>query len=125
MKQIEFYQHKLDYETDSFDTYKALQEGAQLVVIDARSEEAYRESHIPGALNLPHRTMDETTTADLDRDALYVTYCDGIGCNASTRGALKMSQLGFKVKELLGGIDWWQRDGYPIEGEGNGDHCGC
>ena len=26
-----------------------------------------------------------------------------------------MAKLGFKVKELLGGLDWWKRDGYSTE----------
>ena len=60
--------------------------------------------------------MDPETTAHLDKDALYVTYCDGIGCNASTKGALNMVRLGFNVKELMGGLDWWIRDGYETEG---------
>ena len=64
--------------------------------------EAFAEGHIPGAVNFPHRTMNEDSTANLDRDALYVTYCDGIGCNASTKGALNMTRLGFRVKELDG-----------------------
>ena len=40
-----------------------------------------------------------------------------------------MTQLGFKVKELLGGLDWWIRDGYETHGEQGrkGSHisCGC
>ncbi|MYE89111.1 rhodanese-like domain-containing protein, partial [Candidatus Poribacteria bacterium] len=45
----------------------------------------------------------------------YVTFCVGIGRNASTKGALNMARLGFRVKELMGGLDWWKRDGYPTE----------
>jgi rhodanese-related sulfurtransferase len=41
---------------------------------DTRSPEAYRKSHIPGAMNIPHRTMSNATTADLDKGALIVTY---------------------------------------------------
>jgi len=37
-------------------------------------------------------------------------------CNASTKGALNMAKLGFRVKELMGGMDWWKRDGYKTEG---------
>ena len=113
--QIQHYENKLRYETDSWDLNEAIQNGEQVVVIDARSPEAFAEGHIPGAINLPHRTMNADLTAHLDRDALYVTYCDGIGCNASTKGALNMARLGFRVKELMGGLDWWKRDGYPIE----------
>ncbi|MGL5793595.1 MAG: rhodanese-like domain-containing protein, partial [Waterburya sp.] len=35
------------------------------------------------------------------------------GCNASTKGALAMTKLGFRVKELMGGLNWWKRDGHP------------
>ena len=42
--------------------------------------------------------------------------CDGIGCNASTKRALKMTKLGFKVKELKGKIEWWKFDGYATNG---------
>ncbi len=64
-------------------------------------------------------TMTKEGTQDMSRETLYVTYCDGIGCNASTKGALNMTRLGFEVKELLGGIDWWKRDGYPTESDGD------
>jgi rhodanese-related sulfurtransferase len=58
--------------------------------------------------------MTPESTAGIDRDALVVTYCDGIGCNASTKGALKMLELGFRVKELVGGLEWWEKDGYDL-----------
>jgi rhodanese-related sulfurtransferase len=60
--------------------------------------------------------MNVETTNHLNKDFVYVTYCDGIGCNASTKGALNMARLGFKVKELIGGIEWWKFDGYATEG---------
>jgi len=61
---------------------------------------------------------------------LIVTYCDGIGCNASTKGALDMAKLGFNVKELIGGLDWWKRDGHPTAGKSRAlpavqPSCGC
>jgi rhodanese-related sulfurtransferase len=31
------------------------------------------------------------------------------------RGAPKLALLGFRVKELLGGLEWWRRDGFPVE----------
>ena len=30
-----------------------------------------------------------------------------------------MTRLGFKVKELIGGIEWWKYDGYATEGTEN------
>ena len=118
--QIQHYEDKLNHETDSWDLNDAIQNGEKIVVIDARSTEAFTEEHIPGAVSLPHRTMNQETTSHLDRKSLYVTYCDGIGCNASTKGAHNMARLGFRVKELIGGLDWWKRDGYPTE---TSDEC--
>ena len=114
-EQLDHYANKLAYETDSWDLKVAIEAGENVVVIDARSPEAYEEEHIPGAINIPHRQMNAETTAHLDGEALVVTYCDGIGCNASTKGALNMTRLGFRVKELMGGLDWWKRDGHPTE----------
>ncbi len=128
--QIQHYTDKLAYEIDSWDLSVALKANDNVIVIDARSPEAYAIEHIPGALNIPHRTMSEETTMHVVRNALVVTYCDGIGCNASTKGALNMTKLGFKVKELMGGLDWWKRDGYATAGtqgtQGNSEIvCGC
>jgi len=129
MNQIDFYKAKLDYEIDSWDLSESLNNIADTVVIDTRSSEAYENEHIPTAINIPHRTMSAETTSHLDKSKTYITYCDGIGCNASTKGALKMAELGFKIKELLGGLDWWVRDGYETHGRdaraGREIVCGC
>ena len=128
--QIQHYSDKLAYEIESSDLHTLMIENAKVIVIDARKPEVYTIEHIPGAINIPHRTMNPETIAHLDRDALIVTYCDGIGCNASTKGALNMAKLEFKVKELIGGLDWWKRDGYPTSGkqgsQGSSEIlCGC
>jgi len=126
--QIKHYTDKLEFETDSWDLKSALDKGDKIIVVDARSTQSYQEEHIPGALSIPHRTMTEESSRNLDRSALVVVYCDGIGCNASTKGALNMARLGFRVKELMGGLDWWKRDGYATEGsaikKSNGDPTG-
>ena len=125
--QLKHYERKLAFETDSWDLKVAMESGESIVVIDARSPEAYSRERIPGAINIPHRTMNAETTRHLDNRALIVTYCDGIGCNASTKGAMNMTRLGFRVKELIGGLDWWKRDGHRTERGGAtvGVECGC
>lgn len=85
-----------------------------LVVVDARAPDAFGAGHIPGAVNLPHATIDERTTADLDPTAIYVTYCWGPACNASTKAAANLAALGFQVKELVGGLEAWQAEGFPV-----------
>jgi rhodanese-related sulfurtransferase len=113
---LKHFENKLAFETDSWDLKVALDAGENIVVVDARSLQAYQKEHIPGAINIPYRTMNQGTTRQIDKASLVVTYCDGIGCNASTKGALNMTKLGFRVKELMGGLDWWHRDGYETEG---------
>ena len=114
--QIKHYENKLQFEMDPSDLFTAMNNGEKIVPLDARREEGFATEHIPGAINIPHRTMNAETTRHLNREVTYVTYCDGIGCNASTKGALNMTALGFKVKELIGGIEWWKKDGYDTEG---------
>lgn len=128
-EQIKFYEDKLAFEMDSADLFEALESQTDIIVVDARKSFGYDKEHIPTAINLPHREMNEETTKHLDKSKTYVCYCDGIGCNASTKGALKMAKLGFKTKELLGGIEWWKFDGYATEGsmskKGTLVQCAC
>jgi len=113
--QINHYEKKLAFEMDPSDLFDALTNGEKVIALDARKAYGFEAEHIPGAINIPHREMNEESTQHLDKNVLYVTYCDGIGCNASTKGALNMTKLGFKVKELMGGIEWWKFDGYATE----------
>ena len=127
--QLNHYRRKLAFETDSWDVHEMLSRNEPVVVVDGRSAEAYAREHIPGAVNLPHREIDAFIAERLDRSKVYICYCDGIGCNASTKTALKLLTLGFEVRELLGGLDWWKRDGYATEGacqhSGTEIVCGC
>jgi rhodanese-related sulfurtransferase len=86
-----------------------------LVVVDARYVEAFAREHLPGAINLPWRDIDETTIAGLPRDAEYVVYCWDASCRASAKTARRLESLGFTVKELHGGLEAWRKQGYPTE----------
>lgn len=127
--QIEFYKRKLQYEMDPSDLFAALENGESIVPVDARQAFGFEKEHIPHSINLPHREITADRVAHLDRSQTYVVYCDGIGCNASTKGSLKLSELGFRVKELMGGIEWWKFDGYATKGAGakSGEviQCAC
>ena len=129
IEQMAHYQSKLVFEMDSWDLHVALSNNEALVVVDGRSEAAFAKEHIPGAINLPHRGICTLSTEALDKSKTYICYCDGIGCNGSTKTALKLLTLGFKVRELIGGLDWWKRDGYQTEGlegrAGTQVGCGC
>jgi rhodanese-related sulfurtransferase len=128
-----FFEAQLAFRTDPADLAADLLAGEPgIVVIDTRSFDHYGKGHIPGAISFPHSTMSLTTTAGLARDKVYVCYCDGIGCNGSTQGAYKLAALGFRVKELIGGLHWWRQDGFAVATGGEagvlqegGISCGC
>ena len=43
-----------------------------------------------------------------------VTYCWGPGCNGATKAALELARLGRPVREMIGGYEYWQREGHPV-----------
>ncbi|HWL88067.1 MAG TPA: rhodanese-like domain-containing protein [Polyangiaceae bacterium] len=107
---------KLAFETDPADVHLDLQrETHEIVVVDVRGPDAFSEMHLPGASNIPARAIHETSAGTL-RGKLVVVYCWSIACNSATRAAANLSALGIQVKEMIGGIDAWLREGYPVEG---------
>ena len=108
---------KLAVETDPADVHEDLRRGhGGIVVVDTRSPQAFALCHVPGAINLPTRTISPETTTSLPRDRVIVTYCWGPGCNGSTKAAARLAALGFRVKEMIGGIGYWRKEGLPVEG---------
>lgn len=56
---------------------RLLDDGAQLVEVLPAGE--YAEMHLPGAVNIPLKTLDAATTTALDRDRPVIVYCwDGL-----------------------------------------------
>ena len=106
---------RLAVETDVSDVHAALESGAPgFVLLDSRSAQAWAQGHVPGAVHLPGREI-AARAAELDRSVPVVTYCWGPGCNGATRAALALSQLGFRVREMIGGFEYWAREGLPVE----------
>lgn len=111
------YMNRLAMETDVSDVRHDLERGVKdFLLVDVRSAEAYEESHIPTAISLPHRAMNEETTASFSKHQVIAVYCWGPACNGGAKGAARLAGLGFKVKEMLGGIEYWRKEGGPVEG---------
>ncbi|MFD3934205.1 rhodanese-like domain-containing protein [Streptomyces sp. NPDC058611] len=92
-------------------------QGAELgfQLVDSRSTPAWDQAHVPGAVHLPTALVPEQAELLLDRNLPVVTYCWGPGCNGGARSALALAELGFQVKEMLGGIEYWIREGFEVE----------
>jgi rhodanese-related sulfurtransferase len=85
------------------------------VLLDSRSAESWDQGHVPGAVHLPTALVGERAEHLLDRSVPVVTYCWGPGCDGATRAALALAELGYRVKEMLGGFEYWVREGFAHE----------
>lgn len=107
---------RLAFETDVSDVAADLAAGVPgVVVVDSRSAESWIQGHVAGALHLPTAEIAEFAVGLIPPDATVVTYCWGPGCNGATRAALEFARLGYRVKEMIGGFEYWAREGFPVE----------
>jgi rhodanese-related sulfurtransferase len=109
---IAFYTARLTYQTDVSDTAAARD---TVTVVDSRGRAAWDQGHVPGAVHLPTAEIAGRARELLDPRRPVVTYCWGPGCNGATRAALELARLGYEVREMIGGIEYWIREGLPVE----------
>lgn len=112
---VSHFASKLAAETDASDVHAEQETGARFVLIDSRGSAAWAQGRIVGAVHLPTDEIATRALAEIPRDVPVVTYCWGPGCNGSTRAALAFAMLGYQVKEMIGGFEYWAREGYPVE----------
>jgi len=58
---------------DREEVQRLLADGAQLV--EVLPEDEYGDEHLPGAINIPLKTLDAETTRQLDRRRPVIVYC--------------------------------------------------
>jgi rhodanese-related sulfurtransferase len=108
---VAFFLARLTFFTDVADVHAALDGEPGFVLVDTRSRQAWDQGHVPGARHVPAAALP----GPLDPTVPVVTYCWGPGCDGATRGALALARAGFRVKEMLGGIEYWIREGFAVE----------
>ena len=115
MERSEFFAAKLAHETDASDVHAALKAGESLVVIDVRSAEAWAQGRVAGAVHMHYSEIATRAPQEIPDDADVVVYCWSPGCNAGAKGALEFAKLGYLVREMIGGFEYWVREGYSVE----------
>ena len=108
---------KLAFETDASDVYADQSASVRFVLVDSRGEAAWTQGRVVGAVHMPTAEIATRAPAEIPVDLPVVTYCWGPGCNGATRAALEFAKLGYQVKEMIGGFEYWAREGYPVEDE--------
>lgn len=76
------------------------------IILDTRTQEEYNESHIPGAILIPHDEILEKAESMLtDKDQLILVYCRS--GRRSKLAAADLQKLGYtNIYEFGGIIDW-------------------
>ncbi len=90
-----------------------LRDGA-VMLIDVRPEDEYGLGHLPGALNIPLRQLEQRLS-ELSRDLEIVAYCRGPYCVLSFEAVAALRSLGFNVRRLEEGFPEWKASGLPVE----------
>ncbi len=119
---IAHFRGRLGFEADVSDVAAALagadsvaDSDAGFVLVDTRSDASWSQGHVPGAVHLPGRRIAAEAASRIPAGTPIVVYCWGPGCNGATRAALEFALLGHPVKEMLGGFEYWVREGFAYD----------
>ena len=91
-------------------------QGERVAFVDARTAAAWCAAtrRLPAAIGVPVDEVDKYAR-EIPRDALVVTYCTCPHEESAIRLAQALLDRGFpSVKYLKGGLEAWQRAGYPL-----------
>lgn len=84
-----------------------------LFILDTRSPEEYRVSHLEGARHVGYEHFDTASITDIPKDAEVVVYCS-VGYRSERIGE-KLQDIGYEnVSNLHGGIFGWKNQGYQV-----------
>jgi ArsR family transcriptional regulator len=90
-----------------------LREGS-VVLLDVRPSDEYGLGHLPGALNIPLRELEQRLS-ELPHTHEIVAYCRGPYCVLSFEAVAALRTRGFKVRRLEEGFPEWKAAGLPVE----------
>ena len=71
------------------------------IELDGQTIPAFKEGHIPGAINIP---LGNITNVDYSLDKIIIVYCKS--GNRSNQAAIKLKNMGYNVKDMGGILDW-------------------
>lgn len=113
---VAHFRAKLEFETDASDVAAEQRAGTPgFVLVDTRSDAAWAQGRAAGAVHLPTARIATEASTLFAPGTTLVVYCWSPGCNGGTKAALALSLLGYEVREMIGGFEYWAREGYPVQ----------
>ena len=93
--------------------HKKLTDNEELILLDTRTTEEYKVSHLQGAHYVGYDEFKIGKLQNIPKDAQVVVYCS-VGYRSKKIGE-KLQQAGFtNVHNLYGGIFEWVNEGYAV-----------
>lgn len=83
-------------------------------ILDVRSSEEYAEGHVPGAMHIPHDSIQtKLSSLPQDKDAPLLIYCrTGRKAGLATT---ELKQMGYsKIFHMQGNMPGWTEKGFDI-----------
>lgn len=111
---VTYFTSRLSFETDPSDVHADMEQTKSFVLVDVRGESSWDQGRAVGAVHMHHSEIADRAPKEIPIDMPVVVYCWGPGCNGAHRGALNFALLGYQVKEMIGGFEYWAREGYPV-----------
>ena len=110
----EYLQAKLLYEIDVQAVFEGLMQRS-FTLADTRKKRSWDHGHVLGAQHLPVENLGPGVFDRIPIETELVVYGWGPGCNGATRTAYELVELGYSVREMIGGFEYWCRAGLAIE----------
>lgn len=94
-----------------------LDRGDEFTLVEALPARYYEDTHLPGAINIPHDAIDALAPTLLpDKAAEIVVYCASAPCRNSGIAAQRLTELGYaNVRDYHEGKADWTEAGLPVE----------
>ena len=103
-----------EYKTVAPDEFEKVIENPDVFLLDVRNAEEFASGHIKGATNIDVQDLGflPEATRVLPKDKTIAVYCRS--GKRSAEASEILSNAGYKIVNLDGGITNWEADGKPV-----------
>jgi len=94
-----------------------IESGPKFKLVDVLPRGSYEKEHIKGAISIPLNEIEQKAAKALKKNDVIIVYCASFDCQASTRAAEKLLELGYKdVLDYKGGLKDYKEAHLPLQG---------
>jgi len=110
---LQYFEDKMAFTTGPIELNRAINEKQDIVVVDVRAAEDFKEGHVGVAVSLPRDKWNNPV--GMRKDKLNVVYCYSHVCHLGAAACVELARQGFPVMEMDGGFLTWTKHNLAIE----------